>query len=243
MLDTFLQACGLTTSEGKIFTTLLQHGATIAGMIAKHLNMKRPTVYAALDHLCDYGLVYKTKKGSTTYFSPIAIDMISEILQDREDRLYEEKKKAIASLALKLPLVQTSSFRDMGGVNLSTLDSREAVYMGVKKMLFQGGFLSIFNPQEIFHDARMRKITLDFLQETAQSKKPIREIIVHGPEALWYKNHVCNPFHQVKELPAEKKVILCDYDPPPEVMVTIERKDFFESMKTMFELIWNSLPS
>jgi hypothetical protein len=122
------------------------------------------------------------------YFSPVTPDMVAEILQDREQQRYEDKKKALASLALQIASIQIPAYSKQSGVHFSTLDSREAVYMKLKKVLFQGGFLSIFNPQEIFHDARIRKITLDFLQETAHSKKPIREIIVHGPEALWYKH-------------------------------------------------------
>lgn len=252
MIKELFRQCGLTENEQTVLMTLIQHGTTIASIIAKQTQIKRPTVYAVLESLMNYGLVHKFQRSHVTYYSAVSTEVLPDILQDRLENTLSERRKAIELLRTNLSIFRPSITSTITGVELTTLDSRESVYVHLEKILLQGDFMAIFNPQEVFENQRIKKIAQHFLEETGNRRVAIREIMVSGSQGEWYKRHIRNPYHQIKEISSDKnirseiiltphKVILGDYNPPPEILVTIGREDFFESMKTVFDILWDVL--
>lgn len=248
MLENLLATCGLNNTEQKIFSYLLEKGTSLAGVISKRLNIKRPTVYAALDSLLRIGLLTKQKRKEVTYFATVPVQIIPEIFEQQAKNKFEEIKGATKLLETKLQPFQNQNFSDNPIFENITIESIEAVYAQMEDALLGGNFCAIFNPQKAVF-AELKNVIARSLKETAKTKAHIRELAVAGPECEWYKSHIQNPNHILKEIPADSgyisdmillkgSVFLLDYSPKNEVAIKITHQNHYKSMMSLFEMLW-----
>jgi sugar-specific transcriptional regulator TrmB len=251
MIQNLLSTCGLNETEKLIFLHLIERGQSIASIISKQTNLKRPTVYAILDNLLRIGIITKQRKDGVTYFSPISTEMIPRIFENKAKNSYEDIRTASSLLTRELQKIQKKE-EQLGGFNFETIESVEAMYIQFKEVIYGGDFAGIFNPQLAVSDNRNQKLVSDWLKNNSVSKPKIREIAVAGPLTEWYKSHIDNPNHLLKEIPADSKIIsdmillngsvfLFHYEKKKEIGIKIKHKDFYTSMMTIFEMLWKSL--
>jgi sugar-specific transcriptional regulator TrmB len=237
--------------EQKVFLHLFERGEGIASVVAKQLQVKRTTVYAALDALVHFGIVTRKKRGSTSYFNCLPPEMVAKVLEGRAREQFEEVHSATRLLQTHLKELLPKK-QDFGAFEISTFESMEAVYQQLSQTLISGDFNAFFNPQIAIPNERLKNLVKDFLQATAQSKANIREILVAGPTTDWYKSQVKNPNHQIKEIAKESSflsdiilvndyIILNSYDPKKEVGIKIREKYLHESLLTLFNWMWERI--
>ena len=243
--------CGLNESEQKIFIYLMRYGMSIASLIAKRIGIKRPTVYAALNNLIKIGIIVKHKKANVTYFSALSPHMISKILEDSAKQKFEEIKYASKLIEPQLLELSQKKEKDFGDFEIEALETKGGVYIQLEEVLLGGDFDAIFNPQKALIGS-YKELVAKFLKETAKTEPYIREIVVSGPAADWYKNHIQNKNHLIKEIPVKRKilsdmmfidgsVVLSHYELNKEVSIKITQKDYFQSMLTIFEMLWEKI--
>lgn len=251
MLNNLLNTCGLNETEQKVFLHLLERGGSIASIVARQVQLKRPTVYAALESLVKIGLIAKQKQDRVNYFVPVNPQVIPRIFEEKAEREYEEMKmaskllrKQLQSMAAKKTILNPHIFENV------TYHSIDSVYVQLEDALLGGDFCSIFNPQ-ISLVGRFKSIVQDFLRETGKTKPHIKEIMVAGPEAQWYKSMIQNENHICKEIPANmhvmsdfilsnKQVFLLDYNQHNEVAIRITHERHFQTFMAIFEMLWNN---
>ncbi len=251
MLQNLLQTCGLNSTEQEVFLHLFERGESIASIVAKQLHLKRTTVYAALDALVHFGVVSRKKRGATSYFSCLAPDMVAKVLEGRAREQFEDVHNATRLLQTHLKELLPKK-QDFGGFEISTFESMEAVYQQLEETLVSGDFTSFFNPQLAIKSERYKNLVKNFLKSTANTKANIREIMVAGPMTDWYKSHVNNPNHQIKEMDksalffsdiilVNDYVIFNSYDPKNEVGIKIHEKHLHQSLLTLFNWMWERI--
>lgn len=249
MIGNLLTSCGLNKTERDVLLCLIERGASIASILAKQLNIKRPTVYAALEQLTRLDLVTKKKQESVTYFYPTSADLMPEILKQRAKIKFEEVEDA-ANL-LKKALKQRQQPQPYKFKNV-TFESIEAVYAQLEDSLMGGDFLAIFNPQKAVYNTASERIVSHFLKESAKTHPSIKEIAVSGPVTDWYKSKIHNPNHHLKEIGEDEQVItdmillngsviLLDYDPNQKVAIKITHDNYYKSMTAVFNMLWARL--
>jgi DNA-binding MarR family transcriptional regulator len=252
MLDTSLKACGLNNSEQKVLLALLKQSPCLASSISKRTGLKRPTVYAVLDSLVEMGLVVKKRHRNATQYTPIPLDTIPQLLENRARRAFNQVQQAVEQIKPALEQFQQQEKVELAGFEISSVESLDAMYLQLEGALLSGDFDAIFNPQMSFALPNMDEVIMKFLKETAQTKSHIREIAVEGPLTEWYQSHIKNPNHQLKIIDSSEhiysdmifvndKVVLIQYDPEHEVGIEIRQKEYYESMKTVFEMLWKRL--
>lgn len=251
MLQNLLQTCGLNSTEQEVFLHLFERGESIASVMAKQLQLKRTTVYAALDALVHLGIVSRKKRGATSYFSCLAPDMVAKVLEGRAREQFEDVHSATRLLQTHLKELLPKK-QDFGAFEISTFESMEAVYQQLEETLISGDFTSFFNPQLAIKSERYKTLVKNFLKSTANTKANIREIMVAGPMTDWYKSHVNNPNHQIKEMDTSTLffsdiilvndyVIFNSYDPKNEVGIKIHEKHLHQSLLTLFNWMWERI--
>lgn len=234
-----------------MLTHLLKRGATTATLISKATGLKRPTVYAILESLISQDLVVKQKRKDTTYFSALSPQMISKVLTKNAERKFNDLKTSAHLLESELSEIAFKSDQDFGVFDIRALDSIDTVYASLESALGGGDYCSIFNPAKVFHSEELRKIGLEHLREAARTKPHIRDIVIDGPEADWFIKNSKNPNHKFKKISADKKILsdmifmggsvyLLHYETNKEVAIKITQPDYFASMMTIFEMLWES---
>lgn len=251
MLENLLQTCGLNTTEQQVFLHLFERGESIASVLAKQLQLKRTTVYAALDALVHYGIVARKKRGSVTYFTCLSPEMVGRLLEGRARQEFEEVQGATHLLQAQLKQLLPKT-QDFGAFEISTVESIEAMYLQLEVTLVSGDFTSFFNPQLAIKSERYKTLVKNFLKSTSKTKATIREIMVSGPMTDWYKSFVNNPNHKIKEIDKDAQffsdvilindyVIFNSYDPKNEVGIKIREKHLHQSLLTLFNWMWERI--
>ena len=251
-ISQLLSECGFETSPRRVLAQLLLRGPSTAGILARRSSLKRPTVYAVLNGLIDQGLVQRSRRQRSTYFSVASPQVFSDLIAQRAQTSYDRVKNATTLIARHLISVPDAGSLDFGGYELSTIENSRDFYHELELALSKGSYCGIFNPQVAIVGIS-RAMVERFLQRTAQSRSPIREIMVPGPEGEWYKQKIRNPLHQLKEFPAGAKlttdmifsdgvVILAQYGSNREIAVKIRHQEYYQSMLTIFNTLWASLP-
>jgi sugar-specific transcriptional regulator TrmB len=87
-----LQEIGLTESEIRVYLALLKLGQTTAGKIVDEAKVTRSKIYDILERLKNKGLVSYIIKESTKYFSATNPNNLLKYLEEKEEKIQEEKQ-------------------------------------------------------------------------------------------------------------------------------------------------------
>lgn len=250
MLTNLLELHGIKPNEQKVLRYLLEHGSTLASIIAKGTKLKRPNVYAILSLLQSRGFIKKEHREKATYFSALPIKQIVKALEHQAEQEFYDKKQSWKNLEEELEAISTTTPYEFGGFKIETMESMEGVYQWMEEAILSGDFCAIFNPQAL--QKNQLPTVKNFLKVSASSKNNIREIMVDGPMADWYDSTINNPNHLTKRISAEKKyssdmilsngiVALLNYKKENEVAIKIKEPNLYQSMLTLFETLWEKL--
>lgn len=251
MLENLLSSCGLNGTEQAVLLALVRRGALGAGPIARVTEVKRPTVYAALNNLEQLGLVQREDRNGKTVFKSASVDMIPRILSGRAKRKFEEVEAAAGLLGPHLEALALPGEADFGSFEVSSFDSLSAAYAQLEEALALGEFAAIFNPQLAQTKATL-PVVKHFLKESGARKAKIREIVVAGERTDWYLGAIKNPNHELRVLPANTELrsdiiladdamIVLDYTRGHPSALKIKQRNLYLSMMAMFERLWKEL--
>jgi len=92
MFEKYLQDIGLSDKEASVYLALLAYENASALEIAKKTNIKRPTVYTALESLAKKGLVSETTVGKKTYYYAEVPEKLESLIERKMVSLRESQK-------------------------------------------------------------------------------------------------------------------------------------------------------
>jgi sugar-specific transcriptional regulator TrmB len=249
--ENILHGCGFSDKEQKVLAILLSGGSKSGGVIAKESGLKRGTVYSILEALIEGGIVTRRKKEGVAFFSCVDSEFLPDILAQRFETTYHQQQQSLVQLINFLKQNKRNESNIYSGYEIGTFERTESVMLQLQEILLSGDFLGVMNPQALSKEAA--QVGVKYLAKTAVTKPYIREILVSGPVTEWYKSKVKNKNHIIREVAAEHNiltdmviindtVVLSHYRENRDFAIRIRQKEFYESMKVLFELVWNSLP-
>jgi len=248
----FLEVCGLNETEQTIFQYLVSHGSSIASVISKRVSIKRSNVYFALEHLVKIGTVTKQKREKITYFESVSPSVCREILVNRQKNKLDEVDYATKMMEKEMFELSKSATKQINNYKIEVIESTEMLYMNLEKLLKKGGFQCIFDPNKVFLNKKVKEICINFLKNTAVTKAQVREIAVSGELTNWYRDQIQNNNHKVKEISESREilsdmflvdgsVILLDYESEEKVGIKISHDNFYKTMMTLFDILWEKI--
>lgn len=161
-LDDILSSLGFTAEEIRIYSALLEHGATAAGALSKKLGVVRSSLYGILKRLQDGGLITQSQRGGVKLFSAQEPEKIS-LLFDQKIGDLRRKQEIYTTLLPAMRARRTTSL------------------LKPTFQLFEGeeGMRGILKDMLLYHD-----------MET-QAFWPIKQMIdVLSPDFLHYLNKI-----------------------------------------------------
>ena len=253
-LQELLRQIGLTEREAKIYLTGLSYPSVDANEIAKQTQIKRPTVYHALETLIQKGLASKKTSGAKRQFVMTSPEMIRTFL-DQKMQALEKQQHLLKEL---VPLLQQRQQQtDAEKIQVTQYDGIEGIKMVVDEALYcKSHHWDIIAPRKNFFSdfdkayadyyletRKRRKIESRSLWEKVKGKKrrPGGKIVSattakeRNPRFLPEVMH--DKFKSVIILFDDKIALISSYETLSAIL--IQSKEMHETMSTMFEGLWS----
>ncbi len=249
-----LQKLGLNEHEAKVYLAALSLGAASANQLANITEIKRPTVYLALENLVKKGIVFETfveKKRLFQAEKPEKLDKLTKRMR-RKTVEAELLLESIMPGLIKLPKIYNEEpqvtfyfgFEGMKNVMLDVAACKTSWY-------FFGSGTKIL--EKLKSLKRLDVLEDSWELRSGQNRPKIYLISDSGVFALgkgWEKTKT--PWREMKILPTiinsgsafiiyEDKLVVLSLENKPFVAV-IKSKEAVEVVKVMYRLIWKSLP-
>jgi len=247
-MDTeFLEECGLTRGESRVYISLLELGSVSAGQIIKKTGLQRSAVYFCLDSLLGKGLVSYILKNNTKYFEAENPEKIYELIERKMERLQSSKNRMAAHILelqtrkKELP-EEAKIFKGWNGARSAFDDMLRSLKRDEDWYIF-----GVITQEEAF--PRFRRFMAKINQKRVAIGFRINAIMNERLMGTLGADREKEPKAFIKYLPKEfqtptvtyiykNKVIFAIWKREPVVFV-IESEDAAKSFKRYFDLLWS----
>ncbi len=248
-IEIFFEEFGLSSTEGKLYLTLLEKGPSTVLELSKLTNINRTTVHMSINQLIDIGLVSQINRGFKRYVIGEPPEKFKSIIED--EKLKIKRKEGYVSEMIK------GIYDSINNIKENT-DSDVRFYRGVQNVSRLYDMLS--NVKEyrayvnttaiwsVFPDNKNR------FTEFAKNGLEIKEIVENSSHSKFfinqYKSYDNFKFKMLPEgidigtvdyMIFDGKIIVIDLLPEP-IGIVIRNKALFEHSKIVFNLMWQMLP-
>lgn len=228
---TILKEVGLKEDEAKTYLSLLKIGGATATQLSNESKIERTLIYKVLEKLIDKGLVSYNIQNKKRYFYPTDPKRILENLKEKEELL----KEILPSL-ISLKIEERSKVKVEIWKNIEGLKSliRE-ILASKQEFVSVGGGFNFAKLLSYFGKYWMRQL----------EKRKIRErVIVPEDLKITLRSKYSQFRYLSKDYPlvggfgvVENKVGFY-IRTEPILVVTIENKEFANTFRNYFELLW-----
>lgn len=245
LLD-ILNKLGLNENEAKTYFSALSLGPTTILNIAKEANIKRTTVYSAVESLKQKGLMYLEVKGWKKLYVAENPEKLMSLLKQRQAEFKEVLPEFSALYKLEN---QGSTIKYYEGV-----EGVKSVYEELLKDIGPNEDYLIISDSE-----KWVNIDPEYFEKFLKRRAKLAETLKFKTRLLSQKSDYSerlkkfnkNYGMEVKLLPPQSSLItnlvvipkrtVIHQLTPPIFAITIENKSIIQMHKEFFELIWNSI--
>lgn len=246
-------SCGLTPTEYEVLIHLMSRGARSAGIISKALNIKRSTVYSALQALERRRLVRKTDKSGPAEFVSATPEEIPTLLLNHARHGFDSVLSAIELIKPRMKRFQGGKLFNAGALEINHIDTTRDYAQLLARHIHSRDFYAVWNPQVAISSVAARERAQLFLQNSARNRNKVHDILADGPMTRWYISQILNDQHQVRIIdPGETSladlvvtddvVIVSLNSPDAECALEIKNGHYATFMRWYFMSLWDRLP-
>lgn len=249
----FNTSLGLTDNESRVYQALLELGPARVSAISKKAELNRTTSYDILERLMLYGLVAPASgEGSRKQYAaehPTRLIQHLERQQRTAERTLAKVKEQLPELALLYKTIKKPSIKFFEGeegvkqIYLDTLTSKTEI---LSILDIEGWATSDLLKWGQWYN-RQRTIKKIPERILAIENETTFQWLTHYPTALTYTKYkfipqgLFHPFNGEVNVYEQKVMIALPKKPNP-MGILIQSQDLANSLKTVFELAWQSLP-
>lgn len=242
MLQKELENAGLSQSEAKTYLALLELGETNISRISKKAGNKRSTTYLIMDSLKLKGLAHSFKKKGRSVFYAEDPRLLEEKLEERKKAIGRIMPQllSIANVMDRKPAIRfyegKDGLRDLFKDILKYPDQEVLEWYSESYAThFDEEFFSkYFTPRRVKNKIWVRAILPD--------NEIIRKLIVNNEKQL-RQTKLLDPakYHIAIEMNvyAQNKISIISFE--EEIGLIIESQKIHDSMKNLFELMWEMI--
>jgi len=251
MLSNFFTKFGLTKNEQDIYLFLLENGSSIASIVGKRLDIKRVTVYAALETLNKKGLINSYQKNNVTYFEAISPEEIVEICERKIEKDLELKKQAERALT-ELKSIENKRVKPVFEIKgkIKYYQGLEAVKQLINETLKEGPKEQLCFGLNQYHTENLWDDWKDYTKRRAAIGMHVRSIQPDTKAAKAYKKRDKEELRVTKLIPNKKFPAVCELNIIGDMIaiftshgdepsgMKMYNKDMAQVLKSLFELAW-----
>ncbi len=245
-----LQKMGLNKNEAEIYLAALELGGTSVQNIAKKSGVHRATTYVALQKLEELGLIITEKKGKkTVYAGQYPHKLLTNIL----DKQNELKKREVEIMDLMPELNAIFNFsKDKPRVKF--FEGKDGVKQIYQDTLTTKEDILAFLSINKFDPVLLKELYKEYVPE--RIRRGIKALVVAPgePQSKEYHERDAKELRQTKLIDPQKypfsieidiygnnKVAFMSYTTKEMFGVIIESKEVYNTMKFVFQLVWNNI--
>jgi HTH-type transcriptional regulator, sugar sensing transcriptional regulator len=230
-----LESLGLTSTESKLYITLLQVGSSSAVQLAKETSIHRRTIYDNLAILIKKGLVSYKLKNNVKYFEAINPNTFYGFLEEKKNTLNEILPKLINLFEDKQ---QTSQITIIEGIEGAKSIIEEAAKTK-KQIYWMGGGLFFFDAMKFskeFIEKKMTKMNIKIIQAKSPNIETKLKNFKKENIKLVSKKYVSKIGYTVYK----DTVALGLIQEKGITTIKIVSEDFAKGFRNYFDIVWNS---
>lgn len=234
---------GLTPKEAEVYLVLLKSGDSTADQLAKLAKLNRSTAYVQIKQLVEFGLVSTFKRGKKTFFAAESPTNLIRILENKHQQIEAQKNEVVLLVPELLKLYGSSIDRPAVRVfeGKEGLVSMRNSILEANPKIMQVAF-SFDAMSKIFNTEEMMSFSL---------KRAKRNIYTQGLYTKTGDDVLVVPPQQLKRISLEEYPFGADVyvygdtvslasTKDQIVGITITNADIAKTVKTLFDIAWNT---
>jgi len=251
MIESFLKSLGLTDNETKIYLYLLTHGESIASIIAKRLDMKRVTVYSALESLEQKEVIASFIKNNVAHFDAVEPEEIETLCEQKvtEMKRLQQKAATLRDEFKKLRNVGRMPMLEIRG-KLKYYQGLEAVTDLITETLQEKEKEQLCFGLNTYHSELAGNDWQEYTQKRVQKKMTVRSIQPDTEAAIAYKGRDPQELRETRLVPHTKFPGKCEINIIGDMIAIFSTRghepsgmklynpDVAQALKSLFELAW-----
>ncbi len=238
-----LLAAGLSESEAAVYLAALELGETTVSRLARKAGIKRTTAYLVIESLKEKGLISSLKKESTSVFFAEDPRKIHDILEERKEKIDKIMPQLLAftNLIDKKPKIRY--FEGTEGIKEVYRDSLR--YPGREMLTWYSETYSTHFDEKFFLEDYIPKRVKKkiFVRAILPDNEIIRNLTKNDQKHLRKSKFISPEQYHISieiNMYGNNKVGIISYD--EQLGIIIESKKIYDSIKNIFEIMWNLLP-
>ena len=237
-----LVRAGLSTKEASVYLANYELGETTASRISKKSGIKRPTTYIELENLINKGLVSQSLRKNLKYYTAQSPKMILSILDENKKELENNLSEilALGSAIDKKPSVSyfegEEGLKEVYRDTLSTPNKEiQSWFAGLSSLGSDSFQEKTYVPERLKKNIRIRTI----LPNTEKLLPYIGKNIQQLRKSKMVSETKFNMENEIMLYDKNKTAIMNFGD---KIGIIIESPKIHDSIKQIFELMWEMLP-
>ena len=241
-----LKAAGLSEKEAQVYLDLQTHGASQTGKICDRTRIPSSRIYTLLDSLLKKGLVSYKLVNNIKVFRAADPDNLAYLFEEKEKKIRKEKEALLESISkLKIipsPMERLTDFKYFYG-----LRGIKSLYIEIINSWKKGDKYYIASaPLESFK--KLEGFFLDVVHKKRIRDKVKLKMLVNKGSERWGEQRKKMAFAEVRYIEADTKTeygvlnnyfFLISYGKEPYGLL-VKDKNFANTYKTFFELLWKT---
>ena len=243
MLIEELTNAGITEEEAKTYLAILELGEGTISQIAKKSEIKRTSAYLVVERLIKKGLVSASKVKKHTVYIAENPKKIEDLLEERKKSIQRIMPELLSftNLIDKKPKIRYYEGRDgMKEIYKDMLRYPDSEILGMFSESYTGHLDDEF-VKNYFYSQRVEKKI--WVRAILPDNEKTREIIIDDEKILRRSKLISNEKFKIKvdiDVYGKNKISLVSFE--EQLGIIIESEKIFESMKGIFETIWDLIP-
>ncbi len=243
-----LQDFGLSENEARVYLASLEIGKATADEISKHANVKRPTTYVQIESLMQKGLMSSVEEGKKTYFAPESPEYLKRLFEQDRQKLDVKNKE----LERVLPDLEKLFTHAGERPRVRFFDGKEGIRTMREEFLkVKSKELFVIFSQDVLEGVFGKEELTTYSQRRAEAGIHSRAIYTHsgGKFKDTHPSLTERRFIPENKLSLETDIIIFDNKIALTALrgklfgVIIESKEIAKSIRSVFEILWESAES
>lgn len=247
MLDKELQKLGLSDKEAKVYLSSLELGPSPVQVIAQKAGVNRATTYVMIESLISRGLMSSFEKGKKRYFTAESPDQLMTLLKKEEAEI-ETKIKQLEDVIPELKMVFSTAdekpkvrfFEGIEGLNAIRDDVVNSKAESIEEVVSLDEYYKIFPPSS-------KEIREDFRRRTKDIPTKVIYTSKKGKFLSSKDGKVERRFIPQEKFSFSTEIVIYGNKVSISVCrgrivgVILENRDISDSVRAIFNLVWESL--
>ncbi|QQR83569.1 hypothetical protein IPJ72_07380 [Candidatus Peregrinibacteria bacterium] len=249
MYQSVLQKMGLSADEVSLYVALLRMGPQPASVVARHLHHNRTTVLHQLKELVQQGFVQANWRGRTQYFTAKSPDTILDVLSEKKRSTVQQIEETMQQFSAIMPELNTLARTDVRLPKVTLYEGTDELKHMYKDTLTSDTEILCLSSVKDLWDLFGEQYDQWYVNKRVKSNIPVRYLAQDNPierdemkknsrllrESRLIKASLFSIANEINIYDGKVSIITLKNE---RIGILIDSQEVYQSMKVIFEMLW-----